>query len=53
MHLIFSLIVQYSRLMKRCTPGGNKKDCDYGQECLSDGDCAGDLVCRRERCQNN
>ncbi|CAG8721852.1 3390_t:CDS:1, partial [Acaulospora colombiana] len=37
-------------LMKRCTPGGNKEDCDNGDPCQDDGDCSGDLKCYGGRC---
>ncbi|CAG8503649.1 11604_t:CDS:2 [Ambispora gerdemannii] len=37
-------------LMKRCTYGGRKEDCDGGDACASTDDCSGDLVCYHGYC---
>jgi hypothetical protein len=41
MHLTFSFVV----LMKRCTPGAGLGNCNGGEGCSSDKDCAPGLYC--------
>jgi hypothetical protein len=45
MHLPFSFVVRSSLLMKRCTPGGGRGDCNKGDKCDDNSDCAPHLYC--------
>ncbi|CAG8505618.1 14678_t:CDS:10, partial [Dentiscutata heterogama] len=46
----FYAFLQSDYLTKRCTPGGNKGDCDARQQCKSTHDCREGLLCFEKIC---